>query len=73
MIEKESVAFIADYRIYKDNVMKLQGQAIKIGSFDETLNTAKLIFELNGKQIQSTIDLPMNSIELLLTKIEKIL
>jgi hypothetical protein len=79
IIEKDSVTFIADYKIFKDNVMKLEGQAIKVGFFDEkqnlkkNQNTAKLIFELNEKQIQSTIDLSINSIEKLTTKIEKIL
>jgi hypothetical protein len=78
-IEKESVTFIADYKIFKDNVMKLEGQAIKVGFFDEkhnlekNQNTAKLIFELNKKQIQSTIDVSINSIDELTTKIEKIL
>ena len=79
IVEKESVTFIADYKIFKDSVMKLEGQAIKVGFFDEKKNhesnqsTAKLIFELNEKQIQSTIDLSINSIEKLTTKIEKIL
>lgn len=79
IIEKKSVTFIADYKVFKDNVMKLEGEEIKVGFFDEkqnlqkNQNTAKLIFELNGKQIQSTIDITINSINELTTKIEKIL
>ena len=79
IIEKKSVTFIADYKVFKDNVMKLEGEEIKVGFFDEkqnpqnNQNTAKLIFELNGKQIQSTIDITINSINKLTTKIEKIL
>ena len=79
IIEKKSVTFIADYKVFKDNVMKLEGEEIKVGFFDKkqnlqkNQNTAKLIFELNGKQIQSTIDITINSINKLTTKIEKIL
>ena len=79
IIEKKSVTFIADYKVFKDNVMKLEGEEIKVGFFDEkqnlqkNQNPAKLIFELNGKQIQSTIDITINSINKLTTKIEKIL
>lgn len=79
IIEKKSVTFIADYKVFKDNVMKLEGEEIKVGFFDEkqnllkNQNTAKLIFELNGKQILSTIDITINSINKLTTKIEKIL
>ena len=76
-IEKDSVIFTADYKIFKDKVMKLESKGIKVGLFDKKQNlekkqlTAKLIFVLNEKQIQSTIDLSIDSIEKLIAKIEK--
>lgn len=76
-IEKESVVFTADYKIFKDNVMKFEGKGIKVGFFDEKQNreknqfTAKLIFELNEKQMQSTIDLSIEVLEKFIPEIEK--
>ena len=38
IIEKKSVTFIADYKVFKDNVMKLEGEEIKVGDFITTDN-----------------------------------
>lgn len=67
-ISKHSVTFIADYKFFKDTVMTLEGQVILFGYFDErnandeNPATAKLIFWMENKQIQSSVDLSIDDI-----------
>ena len=76
-ITKDSVTFIADYRIFKDTVMTIEGVEIIVGYFDErnssdeNLTTAKLIFSTDKNQIQSTIDLSIDDIYKIIKVIDK--
>lgn len=76
IIENNSIIYIADYKIFKDKIMQLEGEKIIVGYYDKKIDnenktTAKLIFEYQNQQIRSIIDLPFNEIENLICIIER--